>query len=92
MTLLVNILYLDRSMEDNLNFYSPKSKYGYFSNFYPAPFGLNGVVYPTSEHYFQSMKYPHNLDYQRKVASAKTPGLAFKMARTKDVARRVDWE
>jgi predicted NAD-dependent protein-ADP-ribosyltransferase YbiA (DUF1768 family) len=31
-------------------------EYGCFSNFYPSPVDLEGIIYPTSEHYYQAMK------------------------------------
>ena len=33
-----------------------------FSNFHPSPFKMNGISYPTSEHYIQSQKAKHYED------------------------------
>ena len=33
-------------------------EYGFCSNFYKAPINLDGKVWPTTEHYFQAMKFP----------------------------------
>ena len=30
-----------------------------FSNFHPSPFKMDGITYPTSEHYIQSQKAKH---------------------------------
>ncbi|HKC73877.1 MAG TPA: NADAR family protein, partial [Chloroflexota bacterium] len=39
-------------------FYSTREKpYGCFSNFSPHGFELDGVWWPTSEHYFQAQKF-----------------------------------
>jgi ribA/ribD-fused uncharacterized protein len=62
-----------------LNFYGEKEAYGEFSNFYPAPFTLNGIRYPTSEHYFQAQKFlgpnssPRDHEYARLIISQNTP-------------------
>lgn len=41
-----------------INFYSARHGFGEFSNFYEASFTVHGKVWPTSEHYFQAMKFP----------------------------------
>jgi predicted NAD-dependent protein-ADP-ribosyltransferase YbiA (DUF1768 family) len=41
-----------------VNFYSARHQFGEFSNFYAAPITLHGKVWPSSEHYFQAMKFP----------------------------------
>ena len=38
-------------------FYKVTDKYGCFSNFSPHTFNLEGKVWITSEHYFQSQKF-----------------------------------
>ena len=43
--------------EDVILFYGTKGDLGFLSNFYPAPFVLDGNHYPTNEHYFQSKKF-----------------------------------
>jgi predicted NAD-dependent protein-ADP-ribosyltransferase YbiA (DUF1768 family) len=46
----------DESM-DIVNFYSVSDDFGQFSNFAPFPIALDGERWPTTEHYFQSMKF-----------------------------------
>ena len=41
----------------SIKFYNENDKYGEFSNFYPQPIKIDGVMFPTSEHYFQCMKF-----------------------------------
>ena len=43
--------------EDWIKFYRVRDKYGEFSNFYHAPIEIDGKEYPTTEHYFQAMKF-----------------------------------
>lgn len=40
-----------------IKFYKKEGEYGLFSNFYKAPFQVDGIVYETNEHYFQSKKF-----------------------------------
>ena len=39
-------------------FYKENKPNGHFSNFYGSPIDIDGVVWPTTEHYFQAMKFP----------------------------------
>ena len=61
-------------------FYGTRDRYGCFSNFSPHGFELDGVYWPTSEHYFQAQKFagtPH-VDQIRQVKTARD---AAKMGR-----------
>jgi N-glycosidase YbiA len=40
-----------------INFYSTRDAYGEFSNFAPFSIKLDGLRWPTSEHYFQAQKF-----------------------------------
>lgn len=65
--------------ENAIYFYGQEN---FLSNFYKAPFIVNGVTYPTSEHYFQAQKfiYPgansRSLEYAQLVATQSTPNKA----------------
>ena len=41
-------------------FYNAGDAHGYLSNFYASPITVDGKVWPTTEHYFQAMKFPTN--------------------------------
>jgi predicted NAD-dependent protein-ADP-ribosyltransferase YbiA (DUF1768 family) len=41
----------------SIRFYSTKDAYGEFSNFASFPFDLDGMRWPTTEHYFQAQKF-----------------------------------
>lgn len=64
-------------------------EYSFLSNFELSPFTVNGVVFPTIEHYFQAMKATNQEDLLE-IAKAPTPGKAKRLGRK--VKIRPDWE
>ncbi|WP_372364670.1 NADAR family protein [Candidatus Uabimicrobium sp. HlEnr_7] len=74
-----------------IKFYSVVDEYGEFSNFAKYPIKMNGVTWPTTEHYFQAMKMvsPQN---QKKIRNAKTAMQAARIGRDRKNKRRRDWE
>jgi N-glycosidase YbiA len=73
-------------------FYSAREKpYGSFSNFSPHGFELDGVWWPTSEHYFQAQKFA-GTPYVDRVRLAPTPMKAAEMGRDRRLPLRPDWE
>lgn len=73
----------------SIYFYSTRDQYGWMSNFYRSPITVDDATYPTTEHYFQSMKmlYPEDAEIVRQ---ALTPALAAKEGRTRTM--RPDWD
>jgi ribA/ribD-fused uncharacterized protein len=54
------------------------------SNWYPAPFTVKGILYPTTEHYMMAQKallFEDTATYTR-ILKAKTPGEAKKLGRS----------
>lgn len=74
-----------------IEFYSTKDKYGEFSNFAPFPFTLEGVEWPTTEHYFQAQKFG-DADYRERIRTTKSPMIAARLERSRRVPIRADWE
>lgn len=72
-------------------FYSTKGPYGCFSNFSRHGFELDGLYWPTSEHYFQAQKFVGTL-YLEEVRLAQTPRAAARLGRRRDWPLRADWE
>lgn len=71
-------------------FFNSKSrKWAFLSNFYPAPFELDGKTYPTVEHYYQSQK-TFNLVCQEMIRKAPSPANARRLGRKCPL--RPDWE
>lgn len=65
--------------------------YGCFSNFSPHGFELDGVWWPTSEHYFQAQKFART-PFADQIRQAPTPHEAAKMGRRRSLPLRPDWE
>ncbi len=72
-------------------FYSKSATYFEFSNFSAHPFELDGLTWPTVEHYFQAQKFPQT-PHAEKIRTAPTPGKAKHLGRSRDVPLRSDWE
>lgn len=64
-------------------------KYAFLSNFYPSPFTVDGITYPTVENWFQAWKCKDPVQFKA-IATAKTPGEAKRIGR--HCALRPDWE
>jgi len=72
-------------------FYSAlETPYGCFSNFSPHGFELDGLWWPTSEHYFQAQKYADTL-YAERIRSARSPMIAARMGRSRKEPIRPEW-
>ncbi|MFN6559829.1 MAG: NADAR family protein [Nostoc sp. ChiSLP01] len=72
-------------------FYSTREEYGCFSNFSAHGFELDGLYWPTSEHYFQAQKFvgtPHT----EQIRLVKMPKDAARMGRERTRPLRQDWE
>ncbi len=78
-------------MPDTINFYNLGEPYGEFSNFARFPIELDGKTWPTSEHYFQAMKFLDDAN-RAEVRDAKTPDVATRMGRDRSKPLREDWE
>lgn len=75
---------------EKICFYRVNDAYGCFSNFAPYPISVDGKVWPTSEHYFQAMKF---LDaaHAKKIRETKSPMIAARMGRDRTVKIHADW-
>lgn len=73
-------------------FYSRDETYGWLSNFHRSPQVVDGKVYPTNEHYYQSQKAKDKLTSEW-IASAPIPFLAMKAGRVlrRRKSLRDDW-
>jgi hypothetical protein len=74
-----------------IKFYRLKDPYGCFSNFSRHPILLDGITWPTTEHYFQAQKYVDTVKYLQ-IARAPTPKLAAELGRDRSLPIRHDWE
>ncbi|MDY3560701.1 NADAR family protein [Gemmata sp. JC673] len=74
-----------------INFYSTTGEYGCFSNFSRHPVFVRGKRWPTSEHFFQAMKF-EGTEHEERVRLAKRPMDAANMGRDRKRPLRRDWE
>jgi hypothetical protein len=59
-------------LTSEIRFYRLGEPFGELSNFAPFSIELNGLMWPTSEHYYQAMKFPSKSPVREKIrASAK---------------------
>ncbi len=78
-------------MKESIYFYSVADKFGEFSNFALYPIKLKGKTWPTSEHYFQAMKFDSQKD-QEMVRKASMPMEAAHKGRDRKRKLRKNWE
>ncbi|MFD2177987.1 NADAR family protein [Veronia pacifica] len=73
-----------------IHFYEPEDEFGFLSNFFPAPLFIEGVSWPTAEHYYQAQKFNHPpvIEAVRFAESAKK---AFRLSRLYGHLVREDW-
>jgi N-glycosidase YbiA len=72
-------------------FYNTQGEYGCFSNFSRHRFELDGLVWPSSEHYFQAQKFA-GTPYAEEIRLARTPKEAANLGRDRSHPLRADWE
>ncbi|WP_353930505.1 NADAR domain-containing protein [Okeanomitos corallinicola TIOX110] len=75
-------------------FYKAGQPYGCFSNFSPHPIEMEGVCWPTVEHYYQAQKFVGSKDEEiiPLIHAASTPEKAAALGRSTARALRTDWE
>lgn len=90
-----------------IKFWGANNPNGYLSNFYFSDFTLDGVTYPTVEHYFQSKKFEgstekilisnsnnrlEKVSHEAYIAGLSHPAETAKEGRRRDFQMRKDWE
>ena len=74
-----------------IEFYKVNDKYGCFSNFAHYEFEVDGIVWRTSEHFFQAHKFIDK-EYFERIRRALSPMDAANLGRSRKVPIRLDWE
>lgn len=81
---------------NSIYFYRKANKYYEFSNFYqPIKLIIDGLEYPTSEHYYQSQKFygpdasKVDIEYSEIIRTCATPREAFNLGKMKPGDKRV---
>ena len=72
-------------------FYKVHDAYGCFSNFAHYEFELDGKVWKTSEHYFQSQKFS-GTEYEEEIRLLDSPMKVAQIGRNRELPLRKDWE
>jgi ribA/ribD-fused uncharacterized protein len=72
------ILYFDRD----------RAAFRFLSHFWPAPIELDGLLWPTVEHYYQAQK-SHDPVYREAVRMAPAPGVAKRLAAQPSAPRKI---
>jgi len=67
-----------------------KGKHNFLSNFYRVKLIIDGEEYPSTEHYFQSMKFT-DPKIREEIRTTSTPGQSKKLARQYNTLVREDW-
>ncbi|HZS07364.1 MAG TPA: NADAR family protein [Blastocatellia bacterium] len=78
-------------MTTTIKFYRVQDDYGCFSNFSPHAIRLGGLLWPTSEHYFQAQKFLDEA-HREAIRAQKSPMIAARMGRDRKKKLRRDWE
>lgn len=73
----------------DVNFYSRSRPYGEFSNFALFPVVVDKKKWPTSEHYYQAMKF-EDVKLQELIRTTESPADAARLGRTRGPVRK-DW-
>jgi ribA/ribD-fused uncharacterized protein len=77
-----------------IRFHLKGDEHGYLSNFFPLPHGLelDGLVWPTSEHYFQAQKFVDtDPEHAEAIRRMQRPYDAWQMGTDPNHPRRADW-
>jgi N-glycosidase YbiA len=72
-------------------FYRETDDFGFLSNFWLADVNIDGKTWPSTEHYFQAMKFPTNPEHQEKIRANKSPASAKRFGKNSNGFRQ-DWE
>jgi len=78
-------------MSFQIKFYNTDKPYGCFSNFSKHPIFLDEKTWPTTEHYFQAMKFVGTRN-EEEIREASTPMEAARLGRSRQYPIRKDWE
>lgn len=74
-----------------ITFYKTKELYGEFSNFARYPVLIDGLVWPTTEHYYQAQKFL-GTEFVEAVRNADHPKIAAAIGRDTSLPLRTYWE
>lgn len=74
-----------------IRFYSKSETHREFSNFAPFPVELDGLTWPSTEHYYQAQKFS-DADLREQIRKAAQPVIAKSLADKYKDRIRADWD
>ena len=77
---------------DVIEFHLKSGPNGWLSNFAEYPIVVDGVEWPTSEHYYQAAKFTEDLAWREAIRQKPRPYHAWRMGRSPEHAVRGDWD
>lgn len=77
-------------MNKKIEFYKAHEPYGYLSNFARYPVTIDGSAWPTSEHYYQAMKFT-DPKIRQTIRRTAGPAEAKRIGGTRGLPLRHDW-
>ncbi len=78
-------------MSETITFYRTNEPYGCFSNFAPYPVEIDGLIWPTTEHYYQAQKFADPA-YRERIRLDKRPMSAKRLGNDRAAPIRSDWD
>ena len=81
----------DGKSDRTIYFFKPNAPYGDLCNFSEHGIEMDGLFYPTVEHYYQAQKF-EDAEYQEEIRSAATPHQAKRLSRTASLSIKADWD
>jgi hypothetical protein len=76
---------------DVIQFYRIHDPYGCFSNYAPYPVEIDGLLWPTTEHYYQAQKFD-DVQYRERIRRDRHPAGAKARGNNRRVPIRPDWD
>lgn len=73
-----------------IKFFRREEAFGYMSNFSSHPVVISNQSWPTSEHFYQAMKF-HDPNVRDMICNCSGPGACAKMGRDRSLPLRLDW-
>ncbi len=74
-----------------IQFYRTRDPYGFLSNYAETPIELDGLLWPSVEHYYQAQKFPHDAALREQIRACADAFEAKQLA-WQHAAIRADWE
>jgi len=78
-------------MNNTIRFFSTEDEFGCFSNFSNHPLLIEGQIWKTSEHYYQSQKFDDK-DLKLAILNTATPKEAARLGRSHKDKLKSNWE